>query len=151
MKRRILCLLLVLALLCGTVFAAGTKSPYAIRVNRALNTVTVYEQDENGDYTVPVKAMICSTARPGYVTPLGTYTLGSYRSEWRLMLDGSYGQYAVSTAITCSTRSATAARVTTACSMRNTTTWAVRPPWAACGCRWPTPSGSMTTAPAGPR
>lgn len=94
MKRRILCLLLVLALLCGTVFAAGTKSPYAIRVNRALNTVTVYEQDENGDYTVPVKAMICSTARPGYVTPLGTYTLGSYRSEWRLMLDGSYGQYA---------------------------------------------------------
>lgn len=94
MKRRILCLLLICALLCGTTFAAGTKSPYAIQVNRALNTVTVYEQDRNGNYTVPVKAMICSTARAGYVTPLGTYTLGSYRSEWRLMLDGSYGQYA---------------------------------------------------------
>lgn len=94
MKRRILCLLLACILLCGTVAAAGTQSPYAIRVNRALNTVTVYGQDENGNYTVPVKAMICSTARSGYVTPLGTYTLGSYRSEWRLMVDGSYGQYA---------------------------------------------------------
>lgn len=94
MKRRILCFLLVCVLLCGTVFAAQTKSPYAIAVNRALNTVTVYKQDENGHYTVPFKAMICSTGRSGHDTPLGIYTLGSYRSEWRLMLDDSYGQYA---------------------------------------------------------
>ena len=38
--------------------------------------------------------MICSTARPGYTTPLGTYKLAEFRSEWRLMLDGTYGQYA---------------------------------------------------------
>ena len=38
--------------------------------------------------------MICSTARPPYTTPLGSYTLKEFRSEWRLMLDGTYGQYA---------------------------------------------------------
>lgn len=95
MKRRILCLLLVLALLSGTALAAG-GSPYAIKVNRACNTVTVYAQDETGAYTVPVKAMICSTARSGYVTPLGTYSMSDYRTRWCLMLDGSYGQYACS-------------------------------------------------------
>ena len=95
MKRiRLLSLLLILALLTGVVSAAGAPSPYAIRVNRALNTVTIYGLDDNGQHTVPVKAMICSTARPGYVTPKGTYKLAAYRSEWRLMLDGTYGQYA---------------------------------------------------------
>lgn len=95
LKRRLFILLLLLALLAGTVSAAGLRqSPYAIRVNRALNTVTIYGLDENGQHTVPVKAMICSTARPGYVTPLGTYRLIEYRSPWRLMLDGTYGQYA---------------------------------------------------------
>ncbi len=96
MKRHILCLLLALALLCGTASAAGTASPYAIKVNRALNTVTIYAQDKDGAYTVPVKAMICSTARSGYVTPLGTFSLSKNRSEWRLMFDDSYGQYACS-------------------------------------------------------
>lgn len=96
MKRRIICILLAAVLFCGTVSAAPSKSPYAIRVNRALNTVTVYGLDENGEHTVPVKAMICSTARSGYHTPLGTFTLIGYRSEWRLMLDGTYGQYATS-------------------------------------------------------
>ena len=97
MKRRIFCLLLLLSLLCGSVYAAGSaKSPSAIKVNRALNTVTVYGLDENGNHTIPVKAMICSTARKGYYTPLGTFTLIGYRSEWRPMLDGTYGQYATS-------------------------------------------------------
>lgn len=96
-KRYLIVLLLILSLLSGTVFAAGSKqTPYAIRVNRALNTVTIYTLDQEGNYTVPVKAMICSTARPGYVTPLGSYRLADYRSEWRLMVDGTYGQYATS-------------------------------------------------------
>lgn len=56
--------------------------------------MTVYTHDENGQYTVPVKAMICSTARPGYVTPLGSFRLSAYRTQWQLMLDGTYGQYA---------------------------------------------------------
>ena len=37
---------------------AGNGKPYYIMVNRAQSTVTVYELDEEGYYTVPVKAMI---------------------------------------------------------------------------------------------
>lgn len=90
MFRRLICVLLALILLAAPVSAA----PYMIKVNRAANTVTVYERDENGTYNLPVRAMICSTARPPYVTPAGEYTLKEYRSEWRLMVDGTYGRYA---------------------------------------------------------
>lgn len=94
-KRRLILVLLLCLLLTAAVSAAGQKSaPYAICVNRAMNTVTIYEQDAGGNYTIPVKAMVCSTARAGYVTPLGQFTLQEFRSEWRLMVDGTYGQYA---------------------------------------------------------
>ena len=43
---------------------------YAVKVNRAANTLTVYERDSSGEYSIPVRAMICST---GEDTPLGTY------------------------------------------------------------------------------
>lgn len=72
--------------------AAG-KSPYYIMVNRKMNTVTVYTQDEAGEYTVPYKAMICSTGRQGHTTPLGSFQLTNVRKQWCLMFDGSYGQY----------------------------------------------------------
>lgn len=93
-KRRLIALFLLLALLTGAVSATGSIPPYAILVNRAMNTVTVYAPGDDGYYSVPVKAMICSTAREGATTPLGTFTMISWRSEWRLMLDGTYGQYA---------------------------------------------------------
>lgn len=67
--------------------------PYYITVNRTANTVTVYGLDENGYYTVPVKAMVCSVGRSGSITPRGSYSLGSRRA-WCRMIDGSYGQYA---------------------------------------------------------
>lgn len=73
--------------------AAAGKSPYYIMVNRKSNTVTVYTQDAEGAYTVPYKAMICSTGRQGHATPLGSFQLTSVRKKWCLMLDGSYGQY----------------------------------------------------------
>ena len=95
MKRRLFSFLLILAMLAGMASASWNyRLPYAIKVNRAMNTVTIYSPDENGDYTVPVKAMICSTGREGSETPVGTFYLIDYRSEWRLMLDGTYGQYA---------------------------------------------------------
>ena len=40
--RRLLCLIVALALVTGMVSAAATPTPYAIRVNRAANTVTIY-------------------------------------------------------------------------------------------------------------
>lgn len=62
---------------------------YYIRVNRALNCITVYGIDEFGEYTVPVKAMICST---GGATPLGTYGTKA-RYEMKGLNGGVYGQY----------------------------------------------------------
>ena len=91
--------LLVLLLACVPVFsgtaaaAAKMPSPYAIMVNRQQNTLTVYTMDANGEYTVPYKAMICSTAREGFSTPLGTYDITGIKLKWCLMVDGSYGQY----------------------------------------------------------
>ena len=36
-----------------------TSKTYYIKVNNSANVVNVYKADENGDYTVPVKAMVC--------------------------------------------------------------------------------------------
>ncbi len=69
---------------------AGDAEAYHIMVNRAQNTVTVYEKDEGGAYTVPVRAMVCST---GQKTPLGEYYT-SKKYEWRPLFGNVYGQYA---------------------------------------------------------
>ena len=70
------------------------KSPYYIMVNRQMNTVTVYGVGDDGNYSVPVKAMIASCGRAGHATPLGTFSTPDSRYTWRLMVDGTYGQYA---------------------------------------------------------
>ncbi|MBR7081229.1 MAG: L,D-transpeptidase family protein [Oscillospiraceae bacterium] len=75
--------------------ASAADSPYYIKVNREACTVTVYGKDDSGNYSVPVRAMICSVGREGHRTPLGTYKTTSNRKEWCYMVDGSYGQYSV--------------------------------------------------------
>ena len=55
--------------------------PYYIKVNRRQNCITVYTSDENGEYTVPYKAMICSTGLYN-ATPRGTFHL-STKYLWR--------------------------------------------------------------------
>ena len=75
--------------------------PYLVAVNRSHCTVTVYGKDGNGNYTVPVKAMPCSTARAGYNTPISTNVPGgrfhsAWRADWCYMVDGSWGRYAIS-------------------------------------------------------
>lgn len=63
---------------------------YYIKVNNEMNTVTIYTKDTNGEYTIPVRAMICST---GYASPQNSkYQLKS-RWEWRALFGGVYGQY----------------------------------------------------------
>lgn len=66
--------------------------PYYIRVNRKQNCITVYTLDESGEYTVPYKAMICSTGLYN-ATPRGTFQL-STKYRWRELYGGVYGQYA---------------------------------------------------------
>ena len=63
--------------------------PYYIRINRALNTVTIYTADINGDPIEPIKAMVCST---GTYTPLGTYRT-YYKARWNALFGGVWGQY----------------------------------------------------------
>ena len=64
---------------------------YYIKVNTQMNTVTVYSKDENGSYTIPVKAMICST---GTNTPQNSKYQLKGRWEWKALFGGVYGQYA---------------------------------------------------------
>jgi len=69
-----------------------TGMPYLIKVNRACNTVTIYEKDSKGNYTVPVKAMICSVGT-GTKTLTGSFnTKQKYR--WKLLNGNVWGQYA---------------------------------------------------------
>ena len=73
--------------------------PYAVYVNCAANTVTIYSRDSDGEYTVPVKAMVCST---GSGTPRGTYytyddpsnSVWSPYYPWWPLYGGVYGMYA---------------------------------------------------------
>lgn len=68
--------------------------PFLIRINRAENFVTVYGIDFDGNYTVAYKTYRCSTGLDPETTPLGTFEISDiYR--WRLLVDGSYGQYAM--------------------------------------------------------
>lgn len=71
---------------------ADNGCEYAIKVNKKKNVVTVYRLDQEGYYTIPYKAMVCSVGESGN-TPMGIYNL-SDRAEW-LPLEGDvYGQYA---------------------------------------------------------
>lgn len=100
---RIVCLII---LLCSagvmSVNAAGeqnmqaedTRPDYVIYVNRTLNCVTVMQKEADGTLT-PVKAMVCSCGRAGHATPQGTFRTSRYY-DWRLMVDNTYGRYAVS-------------------------------------------------------
>ena len=68
----------------------NSTQPYYIRINYTANCVTIYKKDDAGNYTVPVKAMVCST---GKATPTkGTYkTLNKY--VWKQLNGGVWGQY----------------------------------------------------------
>ena len=67
------------------------KNPYSIYVNRKMNCVTVYTYDENGEYTVPVRAMVCSCGKNnGTITgSFGIY----FKHEWHPLFDNVYGYY----------------------------------------------------------
>lgn len=70
--------------------STNSGKKYYIKVNNSANVVTVYTQDENGEYTVPVKAMVCST---GTATPKsGKYGIKG-RWEWLGLFGNVYGHY----------------------------------------------------------
>lgn len=67
---------------------------YYIKVNKQTNTVTVYIKEDDGSLT-PLKAMVCSVGREGHPTPEGKGYHTSEYYDWRLMVDNTYGRYAV--------------------------------------------------------
>ena len=77
----------------STTNKVSSKYPYYIKVNRLANCVTIYKQDENGAYTVPVKAMICSVGKNINNTPAGVFKT-SDKYTWRYLFGDQYGQYA---------------------------------------------------------
>lgn len=70
-----------------------TRPDYVIYVNRALNCITVRQQEEDGSLPA-VKAMVCSCGMEGHDTPEGTFRTSDYY-DWRKMVDDTYGRYAV--------------------------------------------------------
>lgn len=67
------------------------RLPYALRVNRTLNCTTAYTYDENGEYTIPVRAMIASCgANGGTIT--GDFSI-YYQTEWNPLFGDVYGKY----------------------------------------------------------
>ena len=67
-----------------------TSMTYYIKVNYGAQVVTVYKKDEQNEYTIPVKAMVCST---GVHTPTsGVYSIPS-RWEWLGLQGDVYGHY----------------------------------------------------------
>ena len=66
------------------------KEMYYIKVNYGAQVVTIYKKDQDNKYTVPVKAMVCST---GNATPKsGIYKIPR-RWNWGALFGGVYGQY----------------------------------------------------------
>lgn len=64
---------------------------YYIKVNLKTQTVNIYEKDENGRYSIPVKVMLCSTGT--YTPQTGTYKITTYKKEWLDLQGDVYGQY----------------------------------------------------------
>lgn len=65
-------------------------STYYIKVNYGANVVNIYTKDNAGNYTVPYKAMICST---GTSTPTsGVYSI-KLKWKWLGLFGNVYGYY----------------------------------------------------------
>ena len=71
-----------------------TPVPYAITVDVKNQAVIVYERDEAGEFTVPVRRMVCSTGKVGSDSDLGDWELDGRKARWAYFsLYGSHAQY----------------------------------------------------------
>ncbi|MBR1534926.1 MAG: L,D-transpeptidase family protein, partial [Ruminococcus sp.] len=70
----------------------GKRDIYSITVNRRTNTVTVYTKDDKGDYTVPVRAMVCSCGKAGDTTITGDFSI-YFQEPWHPLYNDVYGMF----------------------------------------------------------
>lgn len=67
----------------------GKQDSYTIKVNKKMNTVTVYAKDGDNGYIIPVVAFVCST---GNATPTGTFSTPA-KFRWLELMGPSWGQW----------------------------------------------------------
>ncbi len=71
-----------------------TPVPYAVTVDVKNQVTIVYGRDDNGNYTIPVKRMVCSTGTVSTPSDVGEWTLTGRRARWcYFSLYGSHAQY----------------------------------------------------------
>lgn len=71
-----------------------TPVPYAVTVDVNNQAVIVYGLDADGQYTVPVRRMVCSTGMVGTPSDLGEFIMNGRKARWcYFSLYGSYAQY----------------------------------------------------------
>ena len=74
--------------------AFPSSDTYKIIVDLKYQVVMVYERDEKGKYTVPVRYMLCSTGADKTKSPVGTFEMKDYRVRFaRFNNTDNYGQY----------------------------------------------------------
>ncbi len=74
--------------------AYPSDDTYLIRVDLRHCIVSVYTSDENGDYIIPVRFMLCSPGASGSSTPTGAFSLGKHHARFGYFVStGGYAQY----------------------------------------------------------
>ena len=74
--------------------ATPTPPPFAITVDVNNQVTIVYGRDENGDYTVVIREMLCSTGTKKNPSDVGDWVLSGRTARWCYFPTwGSYAQY----------------------------------------------------------
>lgn len=74
--------------------ATPTPVPFAITVDVTNQVTTVYGRDGNGDYTVVIRQMLCSTGTKKNPSDVGDWVLSGRTARWCYFPTwGSYAQY----------------------------------------------------------
>jgi peptidoglycan hydrolase-like protein with peptidoglycan-binding domain len=72
----------------------ATPIPYALTVDVKNQVVIAYARDDNGEHTVPIRYMVCSTGKVSTPSDVGVFKLDGARARWAFFsLYGSYAQY----------------------------------------------------------
>ena len=66
---------------------------YQIIVDIRYQVTMIFSKDEEGNYTVPVRYMLCSTGASHTPTPTGTFKINNYRVRFGQFSTGEFGQY----------------------------------------------------------
>ncbi|MCR5521111.1 MAG: L,D-transpeptidase [Lachnospiraceae bacterium] len=74
--------------------AFATPDTYKIIVDLKYQVVMVYAKDKDGEYTVPVRYMLCSSGADKTQSPVGAFEMKDYRVRFsRFVNTENFGQY----------------------------------------------------------